>query len=572
MVTKAATDRRQPSPLPWPRASVVSKYMVALVLTAAVPLVAIGSLYDRYARELLDQITGERLSAQLAAAASRINAFFEVRVYQIETLSQYPPLPSFLSPGGPAVESELGALLRIEADVPDLYGILFFATDGGLARVVPGQAASGAPYWSDRALRLDGVPVTTVGGTEMLGPVAPADGQSGWLLMRQPLRDQRNGQAAGSIALHVRLSSVTELLGAPSLAGVLQPVLRTPSGYFNDVGHPVAPRGQLVEGPEVLPGWRPCLFVEPDELLRPFLEARYGMYGAVLLSALLILVLSVRLARRLRRRLDLLAQGAEAIAAGRLDHRIAAGGGDEIGTLSLAFDSMAAKLQHVIANTVRMERLAVLGEFATTVAHEVRNPLATMKTSVQALARQERDGERLELLDDMQREIDRLARVMEDMLCFGRPRPPEAAPVPVRDLLRRLQTLIGPQAARQKVRLSVQGDSDIIFLADADHLTQILVNLLINALQATAEGNLVAVRAFRGGERATLEVSDTGCGIPAEALPRVTDPFFTTKPQGSGLGLSICRQLAELNGGEISISSEVGSGTTVRVTLPTEAA
>lgn len=555
--------------LPLPRAGVVRKYLVALFLTAVVPLVAIGFLYDRYAQALLDQITGERLKAQLAAAASRINAFFEVRTYQIETLSNYPTLSAFLTQGPAAPESEFGALLRIEADVPDLYGILFFAADGSLARVIAGQAASGPPYWSDRSFSLDGAPSTSIGGGVLVGPMAPNNGESGWLLLRQPLRD---GGGGGSIALHIRLSSVTELLGAPSVAGVLQPVLRTPAGYYNDVGHGVTPRGQIVEGPEVLPGWRVCLVVEPDELLKPFREARYGMYAAVAVSALLIAVLSIRLSRRLRRRLDLLAQGAEAIAAGRLDHRIAAGGSDEIGLLSEAFDSMAARLQSSLAQTVRMERLAVLGEFATTVAHEVRNPLATMKTSVQALARKERDGERLELMMDMQQEIDRLARVIEDLLSFGRPRPPETAPVPVRDLLRRAQTLIAPQAARQGVGLSVQGDSDMVLRADPDHLMQILVNLLVNALQATEPGGLIALRAFRRGVLATLEVNDNGCGIAAEKLPRVTDPFFSTKPKGSGLGLSICRQLAELNGGDIQILSTAGAGTTVRVTLPTETA
>lgn len=555
-----------------PRNSVVSKYFVALFLTAMVPLIGVGVLYDRYAQALLDQITGERLSAQLAATASRINAFFEARLYQLETLSNYPPLPAFLAPGAPGLESELGAILRIEADTPDLYGILFFAPDGSLARVVPGQAAFGPPYWSGRPFPMEGIPVTMLAGAEMIGPVPPDAGQSGWFLLRQQLRDQRNGLSAGSIALHARLSSVTELLGAPSVAGILQPVLQTPAGYFNAVGHPVVPRGQIVEGPEVLPGWRPSLVVDPAELLRPFLQARRGVYAAMAASALVIVALSLRLARRLRRRFDALARGAEAVAAGNLDHRIAASGSDELGALSRAFNSMAAKLQQSIAQTVRMERLVVLGEFATTVAHEVRNPLATMKTSVQALARQERDGERLELLADMEQEIDRLARVMEDMLSFGRPRPPEPVRVPVRELLRRLQSLIGPQAARQEIGLSVQGDSDIVFLADPDHLMQILVNLLMNALQASKPLDLVSVRAFRRGLRAAIEIRDTGCGIPDAALPRVMDPFFTTKPKGSGLGLSISRQLAELNGGDIEILTAEGRGTTVRVTLPTEAA
>lgn len=548
--------------------SIVRKYFLISLLGSVVPMVIVSALYDRYASALLEQITGERLTAQLSAVGNKLGSFFDGRTYQIETLSNYPTIPAFAATGiDPA--GEASTLLRIEADMPDLYGILFFATDGGLVRVVAGQAASGPPYWSDQPFSVRDMPITTAGDIEIIGPAPPQGGQSGWFLVRQTLRNQHNGQSAGTIALHVRLASVTELLGGSSLAGIVQPVLKTPTGYFDALGVKVTPGRQIVAGPEFLPGWQPLLVIDPDQLLSPFVAARQGLYLAAIVAATVIIVLFARLASRLRHRVEPLTQGAEAVAAGRLDYRIAVEGDDEIGNVAKAFNVMATRLQDTMDRMLRVERLAVLGEFATGVAHEIRNPLATIKTSVQALARGEKDHERLELLNDMGAEIDRLARVMDDVLAFGRPHPPQTAALPMDDLLNRLLRLMTPLAAERSVTLSIHGDSRLIIQTDRDQIIQVMLNLVINAVQAAPVGSRVTVTARADGPaHALLQVEDQGGGIPAHILPRVTAPFFTTKPKGTGLGLAISRQLIELNGGALDIHSQAGHGTTVLVRLP----
>jgi len=554
------------------RNSIVSRYFLVSLLGAVLPMVVVAALYDRYASALLDQITGERLSAQLTATASRLTAFFDVRVYQIETLSNHPALPYLVQQRTSRSDTELEALLRLEADVPDLYGILLFDPAGALTRIVAGQAASGAPYWSGLSFDLARLPVMKAvsGDVDVVGPVAPDDGSSGWFLIRQPLRRSAIGEESGSIALHVRLASVTELLGSASLAGIVQPVLKTPRGYFNVVGQAVTPSRQMVAGPEVLPGWQPMLVIDPDQLFRPFITAQKSLFLVSLVSIAVITLLFARLAARLRRRVDRLTLGADAVAAGNLDYRIATRGGDEIDAVGAAFNSMAERLQALIARTVRVERLAVLGEFATGVAHEIRNPLATIKTTVQALARGEKDRERGELLQDVGAEIDRLNRVMGDLLEFGRPRPPELAPVPAAGLLARIEALMAAPAHEAGVVLRVDGATDIVLHADRDQLIQVIVNLVINAVQATPAGGSVRVRAIRTGREAGIEVRDTGAGIAEAHLARITDPFFTTKPKGTGLGLSIARQLAELQGGRLEIGSAPGAGTTVRLIVPME--
>ena len=321
-------------------------------------------------------------------------------------------------------------------------------------------------------------------------------------------------------------------------------------------------------GPEVLPGWRPCLVVDPEELLRPFQAFRTALLVASALAALTIAWLLTALAGKLKQRVDLLARGAEAVSAGDFSHRVPLDGTDEIALLGATFNRMASRLGRLVDRTVRMKRLAALGEFSTGVAHEVRNPLATLKTTVQALARLERDAERSALLASMLNEIDRMGRAMQDILVFGRPRSPERRDVPLREVLPGLLALTGPEAAQRGVTLAAEGDLDLVAVADPDHLRQILMNLVQNGLQATPAGGRVAIRvSAERGQSVVVEVVDTGGGIPPAQLAHVFEPFFTTKAGGTGLGLSISRQLADLNGGGLALESEVGRGTTARVTL-----
>ena len=543
------------------KTSLVRRYFVVTLAVWGISIGAVSFVYDRYASTLLDELLGEKLNSYLAAAAGRMGAFFDARNYEIETLSNHPALPAYIGAGPSAGGGEIAELLRVEADVPDLYGVLFLNERDNITINVPGQAASGGPYWGGWRFDLRDLAVITSGETDFVGPSPAVNGQAGWFLMRHDLQK-------GQMALHVRLASVTELLGAPPAVSMMEPLLKTPEGFFDPVGQKVFPRGEVIMGPEVLPGWRPVLHMDSRALISPLQTARLGLYLGTVAAVAASLMLFSRLAGRLQRRLGNLSAGAQAIARGELDHRVPVGGQDEIAVLSNSFNSMAERIEGMVAEAVRMERLAALGEFATAIAHEVRNPMATMKTSAQALARREADLERRGLLEDMVAEIDRLTRVMQDLLDYGRPRQAVPVPVAARELLRRAKSLMAPAAARRGISVNVQGDADLRVLADADQMQQVLVNLMINALDATPEGGLVSLRVFGEVHRGVVEVRDTGTGIPGHLLDRVVQPFVTTKSGGTGLGLAICRQLVELNGGSMRIVSSEGQGTTVRLFLP----
>ena len=542
------------------RRSGIRKYAAILIASAVVPMLVVGLLYDRYARSLLDEFTGERVDARLVATASKIGSFLESRANQLGTIARHPAAPTLRVRDRSG--DEMVDLVRLEADHPDLYGILVFADDGSLVNAFMGQAASGAPYRGAPVIALDQLGRSRFGDAEVLGPMPPRGGSAGSFLMRQGLA------GGGSIALHVRLASVTEIMGAPTEGDVLTPVLRTPSGDFDAVGRPAAIRGSLVLGPEVLPGWRPCLVVHREEILRPFQEARAALVFAATLAAGTVGLLLFRMAWRLQQRVDIIAQGTELVAAGRFGHRVEVTGDDEIAVLARRFNRMAGRLGRLVERTVRMKRQAALGQFSTGVAHEVRNPLAALKTTVQAMARLERDPERAALLADMEREIDRMSKAMTTILTFGRPRPPERVDVSLDEAVRRVLALAAPEAEQREVSL-VRGEGlEVPVHVDPDHLRQVLLNLVTNALQATAAGGRIVVAARAAGhDEIELEVADTGEGIAPEKLAQAFEPFFTTTRGGTGLGLSISRQRAEMNEGTLVLHSAVGVGTQAIVTL-----
>lgn len=555
-----------------PRSSIVGRYIVITVSILAVALASVGILYDRFAGDLQETLVGERLSAQEAATASRIAAFLEAKQYQLAKISNYPGLGAFLDDPQGENSGDIAALLRLEADVADLYGILFFGPDDNLTHVVAGQAASGPPYWSERDWTLDGLPVVRQDGVEVIGPALPSPGRSGWVLLRRPMREAGEG-SAGSVALHVRLASMTEQLDEANRSAVVRMLLASPAGAVLDAtGRPAAQARDLVAGPEVLPGWRLMLDIRTDDFLSSLQMARTWLYLGGAAITMLVVALFLHLGRRVRRRVDLLVEGANAVAGGNLTYRLPlTGHGDEISALSLAFNTMAARLRDVIDRTVQTEKMAVLGQFATGVAHEVRNPLATMKTTVQSLSRDEPDPDRRDLLIDLEAEVDRLNRVVNDLLTYGRPHPAARGHVAVREILRRTTALLRPLAAERGVHLASTGDSSAALLADEDHVQQILVNLGLNAVQACNRNGTVTLRSRRQGTRTVIEITDDGCGIAAEDMARVAEPFFTTKPSGSGLGLTISRQMVEANGGSMRIESTPGVGTLVRLSFPASA-
>jgi signal transduction histidine kinase len=225
----------------------------------------------------------------------------------------------------------------------------------------------------------------------------------------------------------------------------------------------------------------------------------------------------------------------------------------------------------------RQEKLASLGMLAAGVAHEIRNPLTAIKAWLFMEQKQLRPGTP-EFADAeiISNEINRLERIVKDVLLFARPSEPQFKVVPAEQPLRQVQQLFAPQLARTNIQLHLESGPIAQIRIDPQQFQQVLINLIQNAAESIEQSGVIALRVREGsrqlGQRLAevviLEVADTGKGITSEVEKRLFDPFFTTKESGTGLGLSIAARIVEKHGGALQYQTQVNHGTVFGVVLP----
>lgn len=232
----------------------------------------------------------------------------------------------------------------------------------------------------------------------------------------------------------------------------------------------------------------------------------------------------------------------------------------------LAIRSDITQRKTVEARLREQEALTQLGQLAAVVAHEVRNPLAGLRGSLQILESRLPKGMReREIIGPMIQRIDGLSKTVEDILLFARPQPPRLRTVEVRSIIS--EAVASARAAAPDLcRVSISGEEAVI-RADPDMLRAVLLNLLLNACQAS-NGQVVEIVTTVDQSSGHVEVRDRGPGISVEVREKIFAPFFTTKSSGTGLGLPIVKRLMEMQGGEVSLSPRDGGGTVAEVVLP----
>ncbi len=212
---------------------------------------------------------------------------------------------------------------------------------------------------------------------------------------------------------------------------------------------------------------------------------------------------------------------------------------------------------------VRKTRMAAMGEIAAAVAHEARNPLGALSNCVQMLrSNPNLTGEDAELLEIVHMESQRLNEIVSDFLAFGRPRPPHLEEVDVSEVIETTLALLRRDArCPAAITFTTKFDPALAPLqADRDQLRQVFWNLFLNAVQAMGDRGELRIETRSEGTRARISVHDTGPGIPMASLPRIFEPFYTSKAGGTGLGLAIVRRIVEEHGGDIRVESEPGIG------------
>jgi len=221
----------------------------------------------------------------------------------------------------------------------------------------------------------------------------------------------------------------------------------------------------------------------------------------------------------------------------------------------------------------RSNRLTIAGQMAAGIAHEVRNPLAIIRSIIQRI----RDGDAAtgdydRLHHTVISEIDRMNEVLSNMLVLGQARQLDQSVCDLLRIVSRAVDFCQPYAQRHRLHLACGGTESVFAITDERELRQVVVNVVLNACQACEVGGTVQAMTFResapDGIWAAIRVSDNGCGMSRSTLEQAFDPFFTTKQDGGGLGLAICRDVVERLGGRIEIESVIGQGTVVAIRLP----
>jgi signal transduction histidine kinase len=237
-----------------------------------------------------------------------------------------------------------------------------------------------------------------------------------------------------------------------------------------------------------------------------------------------------------------------------------------------AASALAAKNRELVESQqhlLRAERLSALGTLAAGLAHEVRTPIAAMKGALEILASRARPGTpEAEFTGVATKELSRLGSLLEDFLAYARPRPPARIAMQLAEVARQVQSLLTSEARRRDVRVEITADTEGHFTGDPAQLTQVLVNIVLNAIQASPAGEVVIVHLHETRGEVALEVVDKGAGLSQANAARIFEPFFTTKAKGTGLGLPIAQRIIAAHGGTIELVNETPTGTRALIRLP----
>jgi two-component system, NtrC family, nitrogen regulation sensor histidine kinase NtrY len=437
----------------------------------------------------------------------------------------------------------------------DLAGVA--ATEGGtVPRLVPRAAPGGV----EPVLALLAVEPAGSGGARLVGGIALGAELAG-----------RLASLTGG-AVTIRTAAGDTLAAAAPAGGAEGRLWRRLRGLFGGLGAvrvvPVPPDGPEVGRVELTLASTGLVHAAGTVLLAFLATLAAGAIAGALVGGLV--------ARRITRPVEALQAAAARVAAGDLGARVEARATGEVGELVDAFNQMTAELARSRSKLAAAERIAAWREVARRLAHEIKNPLTPIAMSVEtlrdALDRKRPDFPELfaEGTQAISEEVRRLKRIVDEFSRFARLPAPELAPVAPEELVAAVLALYPAPPPGVKIAREVEADLPPV-AADRDQLLQVLLNLVRNGLDAMPRGGTLRIAARRDGRAVAFGVTDTGTGITPDDLPRVFEPYFTTKEGGTGLGLAIAQRIAEEHGGRLEVESPPGRGATFTLRVPVAA-
>ncbi len=328
--------------------------------------------------------------------------------------------------------------------------------------------------------------------------------------------------------------------------------------------------------------WHMVVELPTAEAFAPIRNMVVVMGGALLISIVAAGGLGIGFSRQVVGPLRRLTAAAAEISAGNLNAEVDIVSRNELGTLATSFDEMTARLRDLVGGLeqrteelqdaqeelVRQEKLAVLGQMAGGIGHELRNPLSVIAGVVDLLQQAHADGDEttLQYLEMISAEVRNSDQIISDLLGFARTRPPARVDTLISELVSSAMERF-PPPENVRVTTGIPAHLPAVYV-DRQHLALVLHNLISNAYQAMPEGGRLDISSRLEAGQVALSVTDSGCGISPGDRERIFEPLFTTKDRGIGLGLAISRGLVEANGGSIEVESASGDGSIFTITLP----
>ncbi len=360
-----------------------------------------------------------------------------------------------------------------------------------------------------------------------------------------------------NLAEKMRLDQVRQTLQTENESPVTQDVML--SGKHYKVFYRSLPFGRFY-----------CLLRPMEEIEDAKRTLIWSMLGIAVLVTGLVAFISQRIGKNITEPIIDLVGFTAQVAEGNLNDQCEIKTQDEIGDLALAFNQMTRNLQQSRDKLIQAERLATAGKMSASFAHEIRNPLSSMRMLSQLLMQKpEMSAEQRQSLQYILEEIERIDNIVKGLMDFARPTTLNLAEQPLVPALQAVLSLMEANLTHHQIRLVLEFAPDLPDLQfDSDKIKQAFMNVVLNAMEAMPQGGTLSVTTFKLEDGISIKVTDTGIGIPEADIEHLFEPFFSRKDKGTGLGLANVKRILEEHGGTVEIENALDEGATVSMWLP----
>lgn len=548
--------------------SLRTKLLAIVFVGALLPLVTLGLWLVRNTQRSAEESLRARLDTTLSRAANQVGVVWVSDRSALFDLAQDSVVRALLAAGDRrSSPTTLRTRAREFATLRSTTQLIFIRDSANFPLWVVASDKTGAPTLLPAG---DSLQVGAGGAPDVFAarvPVraGPQGDTLGWVDARFPIASLIQGWTGGNAGASAVMTLVDRTTGATAAALPFDPAVLQ-SHRFRWGGDEWLAESRKIDDPfiEIVAAAPLNSFMEPFD--------RAAKTGAIALGvvALAAFFLVTLLTRRVTGSLVSLADAADAVAAGDLDRRVESWTKDEVGRLAIAFNTMVESLRRTLAQLSQRQAVAAVGEFASALAHEIRNPLSAIRLNLQYA--EERLEDQPSLRDPLRhalRDIGRLESTVAGALRLARTGTMALETLVLADVVAAAVRTVRPEALRRNATLDFDDVPQLKVRGNAAALEQLVLNLLLNAIDAVPRdgGGRVGVEVLRSGTGVDVRVWDNGPGFSVESRNRAFEPFYTTKPEGTGLGLSVAKRIAVAHGGHIVIESEPGRSV-VSVHLP----